>query len=257
MNRADRESIHKFCTRNRDLLARSSRAGCFYCEVIFDPSEIKDWIDGRQVESGRLENGVTALCPRCGIDAVLPGAAPIVLDGALLADMRHHFYRSKRDLQQTKQVHSDRSQSRRFTEESGEKRLDIAAALEGQTCHALLVQAFWVGGELVDTANAVFVQTTPTTWVRFYIDAGDLGWTIDPELRSIASYQTDSGSMRYPITDVGAEWGLVGEKIECVTFEERQPAPAGVLILTFSDGRCAALINEADHSRLELLTATA
>jgi hypothetical protein len=119
------------------------------------------------------------------------------------------------------------------------------------------VQAFWAGEELVDTANVVFVQTMPTTWVRFYIDAGDLGWTIDPELRAIAPYETDSGSMRYPITDVGAEWGLVGEKIERVTFEERQPAPADLLILTFSDGRRLALINEADRSRLEFLVARA
>lgn len=149
---------------------------------------------------------------------------------------------------------SDRSQSKWFTEDFGKTPPGIAAALEGKTCHALLVQAIWLGDELIEPANVVFVQTAPTTWVRFYVDAGDLGWTVESELRTIAPSESDSGeSMRYPITDVGTQWGLVGHRIERVTFEERQPAPAGLLIVTFSNGRRAALINEADSSRLELL----
>lgn len=81
----EQESIHRFCTRNRSRLAESDRAGCFYCEVLFPPSEITEWIDGRQVETGNVNDGVTALCPRCGIDAVLPSAAPIRLTSELLA----------------------------------------------------------------------------------------------------------------------------------------------------------------------------
>ena len=92
LNRADLESIHKFSDHHRELLERSERAGCFYCGEVFDPTEITDWIDGRQVETGSLDDGVTALCPRCGIDAVLPSAAPIKLDSDLLAQMRSHFF---------------------------------------------------------------------------------------------------------------------------------------------------------------------
>ena len=88
LNRTDLESVHKFSTRNRELLARSERGGCFHCQALFDPSEIKDWVDGREVDTGDLDDGVTALCPKCGIDAVVPEAAPIVLDAALLAEMR-------------------------------------------------------------------------------------------------------------------------------------------------------------------------
>lgn len=91
-NRADLESIHRFSSRNRELLARSEHAGCFYCQALFNPSEIKDWVDGRQVESGDSEGGVTALCPHCGIDAVLPSAASITLSAVLLAEMRDHFF---------------------------------------------------------------------------------------------------------------------------------------------------------------------
>ncbi|MBB2961679.1 cytoplasmic protein [Methylobacterium sp. R2-1] len=41
---------------------RSSAAcGCFYCLEVFAPDEIAEWID----------EDATALCPRCGIDAVI------------------------------------------------------------------------------------------------------------------------------------------------------------------------------------------
>ena len=89
---ADLRSIHRFSSQHRALLAHSERAGCFYCEAEFAPSEITDWSDGPQVETGDLDDGVTALCPRCGIDAVLPSAAPIRWDATLLAEMRAHWF---------------------------------------------------------------------------------------------------------------------------------------------------------------------
>lgn len=92
LSQADQESIHRFCTSNRPLLERSEQAGCFYCEALFHPSEIQDWIDGRQVETGSTDDGVTALCPHCGIDAVLPSAAPIRLSSELLAAMNKHWF---------------------------------------------------------------------------------------------------------------------------------------------------------------------
>jgi len=89
-NRADLESVHRYCTRNRALLARSERAGCFYCEAVFAPAEITDWIP--ESASDDLDTGVTALCPRCGIDSVLPAAAPIVISAELLAEMKKHWF---------------------------------------------------------------------------------------------------------------------------------------------------------------------
>ncbi len=92
VNEADLRSIHRFSSRHRDLLAKSEQAGCFYCQRMFPPNEILDWVDGRQVETGDLDDGVTALCPKCGIDAVLPSAAPITLTPDLLAQMRRFFF---------------------------------------------------------------------------------------------------------------------------------------------------------------------
>ena len=91
-SRADLESIHRFSDHHRELLARSERAGCFYCCATYPPSEIEDWINGPQLETGDTADGVTALCPRCGIDSVLPSAAPIQLDEQLLAEMHHYWF---------------------------------------------------------------------------------------------------------------------------------------------------------------------
>jgi hypothetical protein len=92
LSQSDLESVHRYSSQHRELLARSERAGCFYCQQLFDPAEIVDWVDGAQVESGDTAVGVTALCPRCGNDAVLPSAAPIQLGLGLLAEMHRYWF---------------------------------------------------------------------------------------------------------------------------------------------------------------------
>ncbi|MGI8548344.1 MAG: cytoplasmic protein [Gemmatimonadaceae bacterium] len=91
LSRADLESIHRFSSRNRALLAQSKQAGCFYCQSLFDPAEMMDWVDAPQHETGDTADGITALCPRCGIDAVLPSAA-VVLGKQMLAEMNAHWF---------------------------------------------------------------------------------------------------------------------------------------------------------------------
>ena len=91
-SRADLESIHRFSSNNRELLRQSNRAGCFHCLATFAASEVEHFVDGLQVESGDLDDGLTGLCPRCGIDAVLPSAAPIRHDAEMLAAMHQHFF---------------------------------------------------------------------------------------------------------------------------------------------------------------------
>ena len=94
-SRADLESIWRFCTHHREFLAQSERAGCFFCLSIFPPAEIREWIDEPDTTPGAtgapVPGGVTALCPRCGIDAVLP-SAKVALDTGLLREMAEHFF---------------------------------------------------------------------------------------------------------------------------------------------------------------------
>jgi len=69
-----------------------AEAGCFYCCAIFAASEIADWVDGPFVETESLDDGVTALCPKCGIDSVIPGRPRVQLSAALLTEMRAHWF---------------------------------------------------------------------------------------------------------------------------------------------------------------------
>lgn len=74
-------------SRHRGALEASTRCACFFCFRAFAPSEIKAWIDA----------DTTALCPGCGVDAVLGNASiASIADGFLRKMHQHYFaYRSK------------------------------------------------------------------------------------------------------------------------------------------------------------------
>lgn len=84
----DLESLHSASTGHREILATASRAGCFHCGSFFQPAEIREWThkpaDGRP--------STTTLCPRCGVDAVLPETTSIAMDTAMLEAMRGHWF---------------------------------------------------------------------------------------------------------------------------------------------------------------------
>ncbi|MEI0528632.1 cytoplasmic protein [Brachyspira intermedia] len=58
--------------------------GCFYCVSIFSPKLITDWIED--------ENDLTAICPYCGIDSIIPNHSDYQLNKELLEEMRKHFF---------------------------------------------------------------------------------------------------------------------------------------------------------------------
>lgn len=74
--------IHLLSSNHRRFLDGSEICGCFYCCKIFKPSEIKDWVDG----------GQTAICPSCGVDAILPQVAEFTLDSNLLTEMYEYWF---------------------------------------------------------------------------------------------------------------------------------------------------------------------
>lgn len=76
MTTVDVLHAHKHSSWHRNEILASKHCGCFYrCEV-FDPAEIKEWVD----EFNAV--GQTAICPRCGIDSVLGSNSgyPITMD---------------------------------------------------------------------------------------------------------------------------------------------------------------------------------
>lgn len=57
------ENIVNKSQNNIDELLRHNYCGCYHCIRTFETDEILDFTD----------NGTTALCPNCGVDAIVPG----------------------------------------------------------------------------------------------------------------------------------------------------------------------------------------
>ena len=65
---------------------RSEVCGCFYCRKTFGPEQITEWVDFHDGV------GTTALCPRCGIDAVIGSASGYPITEAFLAAMHRRWF---------------------------------------------------------------------------------------------------------------------------------------------------------------------
>ena len=75
-------AAHWHAAHHRGALAASEQAGCFYCLSVFAPAEVVEWIDDDD----------TALCPHCGIDAVLPSKAGYPMTREFLEQMQRHWF---------------------------------------------------------------------------------------------------------------------------------------------------------------------
>lgn len=74
-------TAHKYCMFNRRLLEHDKRCGCFHCLKVFDTKEL-EWVDF----------DLTALCPYCGIDAVIGESAGYPLTEEFLQKMRDYWF---------------------------------------------------------------------------------------------------------------------------------------------------------------------
>lgn len=64
----------RIAMHNKNALSLAIDCACYACVKVFPTSEIKDWTDNwdfrLKTESPQHEH--TAVCPYCGIDAILP-----------------------------------------------------------------------------------------------------------------------------------------------------------------------------------------
>jgi uncharacterized paraquat-inducible protein A len=83
---ADQDYIgaHEHCWNNRPEVKSSSMCGCFKCIAVFPPNEIDQWGD----------RGITALCPRCGVNSVIGSASGYPITADFLETMRIHWFRA-------------------------------------------------------------------------------------------------------------------------------------------------------------------
>lgn len=76
---------------NQAALMATARCGCYSCGLLFEPAAIREWIADA--------DGQTAMCPRCGVDAVIPETAETgELTDALLADAHTAWFSVKKDV---------------------------------------------------------------------------------------------------------------------------------------------------------------
>ena len=79
---ANVRGAHDHSSRHRAEVLASEVCACFYCGQTFPSSEILDYVD----------NGQTALCPKCGIDSVIGSAAAFPLTKEFLDEMHRYWF---------------------------------------------------------------------------------------------------------------------------------------------------------------------
>ncbi len=82
MPRSEVLAAHVWSSHHKTEVDKSEVCGCFKCLALFRPSEVAEWCDA----------GLTALCPRCGIDAVLPSASGVSLKPEFLKEMQAYWF---------------------------------------------------------------------------------------------------------------------------------------------------------------------
>ena len=74
---------HRHSMEHRAEVLASARCGCFHCGRTFAPAAIMDWVD----------DGQTALCPKCGIDSVIGDASGVPAgDPYFLKKMKRRWF---------------------------------------------------------------------------------------------------------------------------------------------------------------------
>ena len=120
---------------------------------------------------------------------------------------------------------------------------DAHPEVTGRVCRALLLQAHYYRGQLVNEANALFLRLAEGPWHRIFIEAGVVFWQMVDSLDS-----PDQDRHHYTMTDLGAVHGLVGRRLVDVTTAD---VPAGgELRLLFSGEVCVSLRHVDGRSRV-------
>ena len=74
--------LHKSASFHRYEVFHSELCACFNCGQSFAPEQIVEWTD----------KNLTALCPHCHMDAVLPSYSGLPADDETLAELKRYAY---------------------------------------------------------------------------------------------------------------------------------------------------------------------
>lgn len=86
---------HKHSIRNRREVEASHSCGCFCCLSIYSATAVKDWTDWPEGtnDAQESEHDLTAICPRCGTDAVIGSATGYPITAEFLRHMKHYWFK--------------------------------------------------------------------------------------------------------------------------------------------------------------------
>lgn len=74
--------LHAYCTNNKELIEKSNKCYCFYCKKHMNSNEIIRYLE--------IED--TALCPHCGVDAVIPDCIDEEINEEVIEDMNNYWF---------------------------------------------------------------------------------------------------------------------------------------------------------------------
>ena len=87
MTTEELEKVHQFSSNHRSEILDSDLCGCFHCLKTFEPTSIVEWVDVDEAGQGQ-----TALCPFCGVDAVIRRSVKYDISRELLSEMRRYWF---------------------------------------------------------------------------------------------------------------------------------------------------------------------
>lgn len=76
--------LSKHSSHNEIEILQSKNCSCYFCRQTYSARDVNDWTNDK--------GGVTAICPVCGMDAVIGDACGIPLDKTTLKEMNMAFY---------------------------------------------------------------------------------------------------------------------------------------------------------------------
>ncbi|QNF34767.1 hypothetical protein HUW51_19290 [Adhaeribacter swui] len=79
-------AAHDKSSSHKKEIMESEQCVCFYCQGIYSPTEIVEWINENN-------GGETAVCPKCGIDSVLGSKSGLpITDKEFIEEMTEYFF---------------------------------------------------------------------------------------------------------------------------------------------------------------------
>lgn len=77
-------TAHTYSRDNYSQIYESKKCGCFSCLAYFPPEKVTSWVVSPKEK--------TAVCPYCGLDAVIGDSSGVSLTPGLLLEMQQYWF---------------------------------------------------------------------------------------------------------------------------------------------------------------------